>query len=147
MENNPLGGTRFVLGTLAPGEVREVRLRFSSFPVYTLGEFWISARVGSPASDPLPANNRAEVRVSGLVAPIPDLSLRPFQGTDAELVFEFTPGFDHQYLLEHSSSLNGPWEDAYGQTIIGLGLPVSITLTQPVVGPNTYWRLRQIFPE
>jgi hypothetical protein len=147
VENTPLGGTRFVLGTLAPGEVREVRLRFSSLAVEVLGEFWVSARVGSPAPDPRPTNNRVEVRVNGLVAPIPDLRLKPFQGTDAELVFEFSTGFDHQYLLEHSRSLDGPWEDAYGQTIIGQGLPISIALAQPVAGPNTYWRLRRIFPE
>lgn len=147
LDRTPLGGNRYLLGTLAPGDVREVRLRLSAIPTYALGELWVSALVGSPAPDPEPANNRTEVRVSGLLAPIPNLTLKPFQGANAELVFEFTPGFDHQYLLEHSSSLNGPWADAYGETIIGLGLPVSITLPQPVVGPNAYWRLRQIFPE
>ncbi|MEN9676581.1 MAG: hypothetical protein RIS76_2477 [Verrucomicrobiota bacterium] len=147
LENTPpLSGNRFRLETLAPGETRDVQLRISSFPQYAMGEFWVSAHLGSPAPDPQPANSRTELRVSGLLAPPPELRLKPFNDADGELFLEFATGYEHQYQVERSASLDGPCEDALGRQLRGLGQPLVIPITKPAGSQPVYWRVRQIFP-
>lgn len=143
-----LGGHFLQLGSLEPGAHIDVPMVLPAFSHWTLGDLEVSAIAGSTAPDPDPANNRSEVRLTGLLAPPPVLRLLPSAPGDPDTNrrAEFTTGYGHTYRLERSSSLQGPWEDVYQQDLVGDGRPRETGIVIESDDDDRYWRVRQIAP-
>ncbi|MBN8246156.1 MAG: hypothetical protein J0L84_01790 [Verrucomicrobia bacterium] len=146
--SHALGGRFVQLGSLEPGAHIEVPMVLPAFSLWTLGDLEVSAIAGSAAPDPDPANNRSEVRLTGLLAPPPVLRLLPSAPGDPATVrrAEFTTGYGHTYRFERSSSLQGPWEDVYQQDLVGDGRPRETGIVIESDDDDRYWRVRQTAP-
>jgi hypothetical protein len=131
---NALGGTHYVLGSLASGEVVEVVPEFQAF---IGGQLLLAAFVGSDSADPNPENNRVVVSESGLAPSLQIGLVRSVPGAETALLT--VPAIPRwHYRVERASSPGGPWEQYSLFTATGPSLEIPILLDG---GDTGYWRV------